>query len=219
MKNLYISLIFFLTLSCQSPGNISQEERISVACIGDSITYGIGIKKRINNSYPYRLSKYLGEEFQVVNFGVNGSTLLRNGNKPYVNTTAYKKALKYNPDIVIIKLGTNDSKIKNWKYKENFTTDYKEFIESFNKLTTNPEIYICLPVPAFSYNFGIRNEIIYDEIIPRIREVALNCKVELINLYDPLLEYEKYFPDSIHPDKYGAEVIAAHVYESIIKNN
>ncbi len=34
---------------------------------------------------------------------------------------AYQDALAFNPNIVVIKLGTNDSKSFNWKYKEDFT--------------------------------------------------------------------------------------------------
>ena len=52
----------------------------------------------------------MGDGYETRNFGVSGATLLRNGNRPYWKTDAYPKAKEYKPDIVIIKLGSNDSK-------------------------------------------------------------------------------------------------------------
>ena len=60
-----------------------REERydgvIRVACVGDSITFGSGIKNRDQNSYPAQLGAMLGEKYEVRNFGVGGATLLKNG--------------------------------------------------------------------------------------------------------------------------------------------
>ena len=41
------------------------DETIRVACVGDSITYGAGIKDRKNHNYPLVLGKSLGEKFEV----------------------------------------------------------------------------------------------------------------------------------------------------------
>ncbi|HOV77962.1 MAG TPA: GDSL-type esterase/lipase family protein, partial [Sedimentisphaerales bacterium] len=98
-----------------------------VACIGDSITYGSGIADRANDSYPAQLQRILRQydpAWQVSNFGVSGATLLRRGDKPYIRESAYTAALASKPDIVVIKLGTNDSKPQNWQYKEDFVADY-----------------------------------------------------------------------------------------------
>lgn len=219
MKRIFIPIAVLLLFTCKSPEIESKTGKINIACIGDSITYGLGITNRSENSYPQKLSQLLGDDFRVENFGVNGSTLLNKGNKPYVFTAVYNKALKYDPDLVIIKLGTNDSKERNWKNSDQFISDYSELINNFRALKSNPEIFICTPVPAFSDNFGIRNDVIYNEIIPKIREVAESNDVELINLYDPLLSYSIFFPDTIHPDKSGAEIIAEHIYGCLIKNN
>ena len=56
MKNitLYLILLFL------SPNLFS--EQIRVACVGDSITYGAGIKDRKNMNYPKQLGKLLGKE-------------------------------------------------------------------------------------------------------------------------------------------------------------
>ena len=91
-------------------------ETIKIACVGDSITYGAGIKDRKNMNYPVQLGKILGQKYEVKNFGNSGSTMLKKGDKPYWKQREYKAALEFNPNIVIIKLGTNDTKPQNWKH-------------------------------------------------------------------------------------------------------
>ena len=58
-------------------------EPLKVACVGDSITFGAGIKERETQCYPVQLGQLLGDEFEVRNFGVNGATLLKQGDLPY----------------------------------------------------------------------------------------------------------------------------------------
>src|SRR5689334_724667 len=81
---------------------------VNVACIGDSITQGSGAAK--GQSYPSQLQAMLGDQWKVGNFGVSGRTLLKKGDYPYWKENAYQDALKSAPDVVIIMLGTNDTK-------------------------------------------------------------------------------------------------------------
>ena len=45
------------------------QQRIKVACVGNSITYGTGLADRATQSYPVQLQKLLGEHYEVENFG------------------------------------------------------------------------------------------------------------------------------------------------------
>lgn len=55
-----------------------------ILCIGDSITFGAGvIYSRWRNAFPVMLEKMLGHEFQVLNYGISGATLLDEGDMPY----------------------------------------------------------------------------------------------------------------------------------------
>ena len=186
-----------------------------VACVGDSITYGSGISDRQNDSYPAQLSRMLqnfDKQWQAQNFGVSGATLLRNGDLPYVRQNAYNQALTAEPDAVIIMLGTNDSKSWNWVYKDEFVSDYIYLIDAFAELPSNPKIWICKPVPAFSDNFGITNAVIKDEIIPMIDQIAQLRDVEVIDLYTPMLDTSSMFPDGIHPNADGAGLMAKAIF-------
>ena len=77
-------------------------EPIRVACIGNSITYGAFIPNREMNCYPAQLQAYLGDGYEVKNFGASGRTILSKGDYPYSETDTYKASLEYQPDIVLI---------------------------------------------------------------------------------------------------------------------
>ncbi|MFC2118281.1 GDSL-type esterase/lipase family protein [Bacteroidota bacterium] len=196
---------------------LNAQEIIRVACVGNSITYGSGIKDRENKSYPAVLGKMLGDKWQVINFGVGGRTLLSKGDFPYIFEKKYTDALNFQPDIVIIKLGTNDTKPQNWKFKRNYISDYIKLIKSFKKLKSKPVIYICKAVPAFKLQWGINPDIIKNEINPAIEKIAKKTKTKIINLYTPFLNDKSLFPDFIHPDEKGAEKMAKIIYNEIKK--
>jgi acyl-CoA thioesterase-1 len=146
--------------------NVALAAKIKVACVGDSITYGAGIQDRDKNSYPAQLGEILGADWEVKNFGVNGHTLLSKGNAPYIKSHQYRAALAFQPDVVIIKLGTNDSKPNNWSHKSEFIGDYLRMIDSFRKLESQPVVWICKPVPVFPEQWGISDQVVREEIIP-----------------------------------------------------
>lgn len=192
------------------------EAQIRVAAVGNSITYGHGVANREKNAYPAQLQSILGKEYEVRNFGVSGRTLLKKGNYPYWETSEYSEALEYKPDIVIIKLGTNDSKAVNGKYLNEFKSDYIELIDSFRNLESKPRIILCLPVPAFTTDtVGITARVVTDQIVPLTREVAFKSGTEIVNLYNLFLDKENLIPDKVHPNSLGATVISNRLYEQI----
>ena len=145
-----------------------RKDAVRVACIGNSITFGAGIKNRSRDSYPSVLARMLGDNYWVKNFGVSARTMLNKGDHPYMNEPAYKNALAFNPNIVVIKLGTNDSKSFNWKYKADFMKDAQTMINAFKGLPSQPKIYLCYPSKAYLTGDGINDDIISKEIIPMI---------------------------------------------------
>jgi acyl-CoA thioesterase-1 len=201
--------VFLVALVMGGWGTAAQAKR--VACVGDSITYGSGIADRARDSYPAQLQRILRQydpSWEVQNFGVSGATLLSKGDKPYIRETAYGSAQAYNPDIVIIKLGTNDSKPQNWQYRDDFVPDYENMIDAFRALPSKPEVWICKPVPAYYVNFSIRPEVIHDEILPLIDQIAQEKNTPVIDLYTALEGHANLFPDGIHPNAEGAGLMA-----------
>jgi len=205
-----------LLQSCITITSFDESEvQYKVAAVGDSITYGLFISNRKFNSYPTQLNLMLGPEWHVGNFGVSGATLLKRTSKSYWDTREFQMALAYDPDIVIIKLGTNDSKFKNWLNKEQFISDYIELIRKFENLASNPDVYVCYPIPAYAKSWGIDNKVISNDIKQMLDIISEKTDVPIIDLYSPLVDKFNFFTDSIHPNAEGAFVIAQEVYSHI----
>ncbi|WP_170863193.1 GDSL-type esterase/lipase family protein [Pseudozobellia thermophila] len=193
-------------------------KKIKVACVGNSITYGARVHNRTMNSYPAQLQNLLGNDYQVKNFGVSGTTLLKRGDRPYWETEAYKNALAFVPDIVFIKLGTNDSKSQNRVYLNEMKKDYEELIGSFKAKNQDTRIILLLPVPAFTQDStSIYDPVIKQSIIPKIQEVAYTTESEVIDLYQLFVDRADLLPDKIHPSDLGAAVIAQRLYECLVR--
>jgi acyl-CoA thioesterase I len=209
MKKSILLLLFLLCASII----IAQ---IKVACIGNSITFGHGLKKE--ETYPAQLQKILGDGWVIQNFGVSGRTLLKNGDRPYVKEKAYTDAKEFAPDVVLIKLGTNDAKPQNWKFKDEFMTDYDAMIKELAALPSRPLIILCLPVPAYGTNFNINDSIVNNVVVKWVTMVAWQNKLQVIDLYQPLSNHPEWFPDKIHPNAAGAEEMAKVVARKLQSN-
>ena len=193
--------------------------KTKVACIGASITYGATIPNREENCYPAQLRRMLGSNYDVVNYGVSGTTLLKNGNQPYWKTAQYQEALASQPGIVLIDLGGNDSKLINRKYFGEFESDMHDMIMSFTQLPSHPRIILLLAMPSFVKDTtGIWDPVIVKQINPHIQNAAFNDKVEVIDMHSPFVDKEDHTPDKIHPDAEGAALMAKTIYD-VLKTN
>ena len=182
------------------------KEPIRVACVGDSITQGAGTEG--GNSYPAQLGKMLGEKWKIGNFGISGTTMLKKGDSPYWKQGAFTNAQGFKPNVVIIMLGTNDTKPQNWKSKDDYAADYREMVETFLKLESKPRVYGCRPCPVIANgNWGI-NEPNVLELIPVIDKLAADLKLGVIDMHAALAGRAELIPDRVHPNNGGAEAMA-----------
>lgn len=186
---------------------------VRVACIGDSITQGVGAQG--GKSYPSQLQAMLGASWQVGNFGVSGRTLLKKGDHPYWKEGAYQKSLEFKPDVVIIMLGTNDTKGQNWKHEAEFVADYTELVKSYQALESKPRVYACRPCPVPGQgNFGI-NEAGVKEIIKRLDPLAAEMKLGVIDMHAALADKPQFLPDRVHPNTEGAAEMAEAAFTAL----
>ena len=208
----------------QSP----KQDAVRVACIGNSITDGHGIDLATVNGYPAQLQKLLGDGYWVKNFGVSARTMLNKGDYPYMNEMAWRDALAFKPDVVIIKLGTNDSKPENWQYGAEFRQDLEQIITTLRpdlaetakkgkkskkakqgSTEGTPKIYLCTPIPAFKPTWNINDSVIANAIIPIQQEVAKKYGLQIIDLHTLYAgDGNKMLSDGIHPDARGARRMA-----------
>ena len=205
-----------------------------VACVGNSITEGYGLGWQ--EDYPFRLQEMLGDSYKVQNFGVSSMTFANKGpgdNMSYWNTDKFKAALAFNPEIVVIELGTNDSKFftnnciengqprYNYNYgqyeKEQLYKDYEALLDTFMHLTTSPRVIATLQPYSNNCEWGIMDTAIVNQINPIIEEVATRKGVEIIDLHSQFNTPEWFLADSVHPNATGAKELARIIKEGILK--
>lgn len=194
------------------------QEKIKVACVGNSITYGTGVENREVNAYPVKLQQMLGDQYEVGNFGKPGATLLNKGHRPYVKQQEYKDALAFAGDIVVIHLGINDTDPRNWpNYRDEFIGDYRSLMNDFRKVNLNVRFLLARMTPLSHrhprFKSGTRDW--HAEIQQAIETIARAEKVQLIDFHEPLYPYPYILKDAVHPDAEGAEILAKTVYEGI----
>jgi acyl-CoA thioesterase I len=209
-----IALIFIITpiVMLRATNNLApnlskRTTPIRVACVGDSITQ---ITK-----YTADLQAMLGSNYTVGNFGVSGSTVSLSTYKPYMKQPQFQDAEDFQPDVVIIMLGTNDAHDDLQQYIGTFDDDYYSLIDSFQNLTNNPQVWIVESPPVYRNTMGISPDFFSGQVIPHIQHVANQEDVPTIDVYNVFGNHSEYTGDGIHPNDDGASVIAAQVYDAI----
>ena len=198
------------------------EPVIRVACIGDSITAG---------KYWLKMSDYLVPEYVVSGYGVSGSTGFAaglDGNPPkplaYVDQPEHTRAKASNPDIVVILLGTNDSKDMNANrikadQGEQYKKDMISLVNEYKNLESHPQIFLALPPVSFRPETGgISNVNIENLIIPLLLEVAEETGAIVIDTHEATKGQNEAFPDGVHPNDQGKDLLAKTIAEAILLN-
>jgi lysophospholipase L1-like esterase len=198
----------FQTMNAQSKG---AHDPIRVACVGDSITEISG--------YPSDLQTLLGSKYSVENFGVSESTVLLNSWRPYMNQPQFQSAKEFQPNIVVIILGTNDDLQELRQYNESFEGDYTKLIAQFRQLESKPQVWIVKPPPIFNNSPDLSSAYFTQTIIPRIEELANKQNLPIIDVYSAFGNHTDYFIDGVHPNSQGAALIASQVYNAIKGQN
>lgn len=138
----------------------------------------------------------------------------------YWNTRFFKWSLEFMPNIVIIMLGTNDSKEPNW-HADSYEADIAALVRTFKyAFKTKPDIYLMIPPGVEEYmkpviEAKIQPDVIQTDIPKILQKVAKSTDVTIIDLsklfIDPneptkvYTKYDKADPgywthDGIHPD-------------------
>lgn len=201
--------------------------KLLVACVGDSITFGSQSAGPLDDAdkYPAQLQALLGETYEVRNFGVSGATMVADGSdkdgavKGYYKLSAYTDSIKYAPDVVVIMLGTNDSKGLNWdNYKNDYVQDALDMIKSYQDLNSNPKVYVATSPTVLSgaNDYGIQGNVVHNEIVYLQRQIALAANAGFIDVHEATKDAtEAQFPDKVHGNKEGYAIIANTVKTAI----
>ena len=196
----------------------SQGSPIKVACIGNSITYGMGTENPATDSYPAQLQKMLGDGYTVGNFGKSGATLLNRGHRPYMQQEEFRKAMDFGGDIAVIHLGINDTDPRDWpNYRDFFVSDYLALIDSCRAANPKVRILVCRLTPIFNRHprFESSTRDWEDQIQLAVENVARAAGAQLVDLHETLYAYPGLLPDALHPDKEGLNRLARTICSAI----
>lgn len=195
-------------------GCADKKEKVRIACIGDSITEGYGLRCQSQSSYPYKLNQMLGDNYIVQNCGRSATTLQKQGDYSYWTVCDFMNALQLQPNIVVIALGTNDTKTYNWN-QERFKKDYQNLIDTIQSIPSKPQIILVKPVPAFETKWTINDSTLVNGVNPVIDELQVQYKLHVIDMHDAFLGEAENFVDSIHPNEIAVYKMAEMVYKEI----
>lgn len=221
--------IFLLTLLGATSTLAQNQTPLRVVCLGDSITFGARVDAA-TQSYPAQLQKILGPTYRINNLGLGSATLIKPG-KPNV----WKKlpdALAFNPHIVVISLGTNDTvsgKRPNWEKIARFDSDFTDLVNQLAALPTQPHIILCTPTPMVLQTPGLSDARLaqlaerkprLQELCRRIRKLVPTLAAQNVTLLElnTLLENKPdliHKTDGVHPNAEGyltiAKAVASHI--------
>lgn len=218
---------FFVFAGAIAALAINAQAITKVACVGNSITYGYGLNGA--TTYPQHLQQILGSEYEVKNFGNSGKMFHKGSNESYWSQAEFKEAYSYAPDIVVIELGTNDSKyfydgqgsssgynyMYNPSYKDEMYKDYEALIDTFAHQPQAPRIIATLQPYAQNVEWGIVDTAIVNQINPLIKEVATKKGVAIIDLHSQFNKLEWLLDDVVHPNATGAKELAQIIANGI----
>lgn len=218
---IFILFHFGFIISYQ-PVKKAKDGQIRVACVGDSITYGFMVRNRRKNSYPAVLNALLGENYCVNNFAYTNRTAIKSADYPLVNEKIYKKSLEFKPQIVLIMLGSNDTKQVNWN-EQRFVNDYGEIVDDYLSQECPPKVYLLLPPPLFEVHgkvpYSLRQTVVENEIIPALKRIASAKGLAYIDAYSVFEGKKKLFVDGVHPNVAGSRLLAETVHNFLMSEN
>ena len=108
--------LLFLALGLPAQLEAQLEAQSRVAFLGDFITAGQGVgvapEDVAHATFPALAAHLLGPGFEVQGFGAHGHSLRTDAPNVYADSDRFAQALRFEPDIAVIMLGTNGSVVE-----------------------------------------------------------------------------------------------------------
>ncbi len=195
---------------------------ITVACVGDSITEGVGSTDWNVDAYPAVLQRILWKDHLIVNLGLGGRTMRDDLANRYRGTSQHN-AMKRSADefdYALIMLGTNDSYFDRvWPSASN-----ERYLTSADKLVAdltdqNKDVQIVVmncPVYYGNENSGSPQvRLLQNQLPERLKKQGVNATFFDMHTYTADHVGRKNFPDLLHPNDAGYAQMAVGLSEMI----
>lgn len=195
----------------------------TVACIGDSITYGATSTNPQYLSFPANMQRILWHDYLITNYGHSGKTMRDDLQDSYMGTDTWKKLMadETGYDLVLLMLGTNDShRDQDWDSGDDtrFKRSCRILLNAVKEKNPNATFVMMNCPKYFDPNGKFAS--------PHIRELQLEIAKELKAEGFPILFYDMYrfteqemggalFPDNLHPADAGYVVMGKGVSQLV----
>ena len=198
------------------------KKQMKIGAVGDSITYGAQATNVSTDAYPVILESYLGSDYDVGNFGHAGATvqLLANGaERQYqiYGKTKYDNSIAYNPDVIIIGLGTNDLDTSRWKSNREYVDQYIDLIDDYMALEHKPMVFVTTAMKRTDDGTGVKQMRTVENLIPLQKMVADAVGGQVIDTYTYMLDYfnTTYIADKLHPNTKGYKILGEFIGDEL----
>ncbi len=199
---------------------LGRSDSIKIACIGDSLTAGATSSDETTKAYPPQMKSFLGSNFEIANYGVGGATMISTVSLAYTKTEQYSQSLSYNPDIVIIMLGTNDAApafvqdIPTPQQPTAFLQSATQIIQSYRNLSSKPDIFVMTSVQVLTQNS--RKRLLETVFMPLQKQAAKDNSCNLIDIFAQTGNIETLYSDGLHLTDDGYRYLAGLVLNGIV---
>ena len=158
---------------------------------------------------------------------LGGSSAIRGSGRSFFGSLPCELALATAPDIVLIMLGTNDSKAKVWNLAV-YERDLQALALAFARLPSRPRVVLVAPPPLYAAPYSFKQEVINYEVplaLPVVARHVPNASYTL-RVFDGLGGPDLACPecffgnrhatnDGVHPTDYGYHRIADGACEAL----
>lgn len=188
---------------------------INVATVGDSLTYGYNLTDRRVEAYPSILADLLGQGYRTENYGLSGRSLMSTTDFPYHKEENAQLSLQASPDIVVIMIGSNDTRAAYWDVVR-FRREYAQMVETYLALDSQPDLVLVAPPYVPTSRFGLNNNLVKAEVGPIVAQIAQEYGLTFVDTYLLTEGHLEYYSDGLHLNAAGNQVLAQAIYEAMM---
>ncbi len=197
---------------------------ITVACVGDSITEGVGASDMNLYSYPAILQRILWKDHLIVNLGLGGRTMRDDLGTHYRGTTQHSTLRRYATefDYMLVMLGTNDSYFdRAWPdaSDERYLTSADKLVADVTAKNKDVQV-VVMNCPVYYGNEGSgspRVRYLQNQLPARLEKNGVKASFFDMNTYTAKHVGRSNFPDLLHPNDTGYGIMAKGVSEMLVQ--
>jgi lysophospholipase L1-like esterase len=160
----------------------------------------------------------------VRNFGASGYTLQKAADLPYWQHKYFSWSTRFNPDIVLIMLGSNDTKVHNWRGLDRFLQDFREMLDHYRSLASRPAVFLMTPPKQFvvgdntAVSFEMSDEVAA-QMSEAIRQLGQQEAVPVIDIRSATAAHPEFFAsDGVHASADGLKLIAELCCRAVLEH-